>query len=125
MNIGIDVERVKPIPEMRGVARKVMTDTEFTQFQRLPEKNQANSFFQLWTRKESVLKLLKTGFAMPPDRVETGLAAARRIQLELDGQRIYVQSFQHNIAGQPYQVALANSAKQGTAKIQQVAVKPD
>jgi 4'-phosphopantetheinyl transferase len=65
--LGIDVEEVRPLPDLLGVARRVMTPGELAPFAALPPDPQREAFFALWTRKEAYLKATGAGFSLRPD----------------------------------------------------------
>lgn len=72
---GIDIERHRGFDNIKDVARRVMTDTEHEQFRRLQGAESVSAFYRLWSRKEAVLKLMGTGFSVPPNEVSTGFEA--------------------------------------------------
>jgi 4'-phosphopantetheinyl transferase len=57
--VGIDIEKVKHVN--LGIARRFFAADEITYLQALPENEQMEGFFRLWTLKESYLKALGTG----------------------------------------------------------------
>lgn len=85
--VGIDVERVRPVPEMSAVVQDCFSAREQLFWYRLPEDKRHESFFHVWTRKEAVLKAMGTGLAFPPERVEVTCdpdKPARLLRLEDD-----------------------------------------
>jgi 4'-phosphopantetheinyl transferase len=65
--LGIDVEEVRPLSDLLGVARSVMTPGEYAPFAALPPGPQQEAFFALWTRQEAYLKATGAGFSVRPD----------------------------------------------------------
>jgi 4'-phosphopantetheinyl transferase len=65
--LGIDVEEVRSLPDLLGVAHRVMTPRELASFTALAPDPQREAFFALWTRKEAYLKATGAGFSLPPD----------------------------------------------------------
>lgn len=66
-DLGIDVEHVRPLQDLRAVARRNFTPSEnelLTQGELSPAR-QLEEFFRLWTRKEAVIKGVGTGLATP------------------------------------------------------------
>ena len=63
--VGVDVEQLKPRDPK--IARRVFTPNEQAW---LWEGDFQQRFFTLWTRKESCLKMLGTGFHRPPNSIE-------------------------------------------------------
>lgn len=61
--VGVDVERVRLMPEMATVARDNFSLYEQASLWSLPQVDQLPAFFRIWTRKEAVVKALGDGFA--------------------------------------------------------------
>lgn len=70
--VGIDIERVRPIEEC--VPLEVFSARELAQFAALPDIKQREVFFENWARKEACLKALGTGFVLPPLHFEFDLS---------------------------------------------------
>ena len=72
--VGVDVEAIKPERASLDVARRFFAAVEIAELERLAGAAYADAFFQLWARKEAVLKAVGTGiggglasFAVPLD----------------------------------------------------------
>ncbi len=59
VRVGIDVEAVRPHPNLDRLARRSMTDAEHREWCAMPEPVRA--FTQHWTRVEAYLKAIGTG----------------------------------------------------------------
>jgi 4'-phosphopantetheinyl transferase len=59
--IGVDIERVRAIPNMDAVARLCCCDEELREMRALPSYEKHRGFFNMWTRKEAVIKALGIG----------------------------------------------------------------
>jgi 4'-phosphopantetheinyl transferase len=59
--VGVDVERVRPIPDADGLVTRFFTRRECDQFQALPPAARPDAFLRAWTRKEAVLKAIGRG----------------------------------------------------------------
>jgi 4'-phosphopantetheinyl transferase len=59
--VGVDVERIRPMDDLEEVARSVMSAEESEQWTRIPESDRSRAFYRLWTRKESYLKAIGLG----------------------------------------------------------------
>ena len=84
-DVGIDVERVRPIPEVEQLVARFFSVRENAAFQALPEEQRAVAFFNLWTRKEAWLKATGEGIARSLRRVEVSFLPgepARLIHIE-------------------------------------------
>lgn len=63
--IGVDVERIRPMPEMHTVARSHFSALEQAVFFGLPPSRQPYAFYTCWTRKEAYIKATGDGFKLP------------------------------------------------------------
>lgn len=63
--VGVDVEQVRPMSELRTVARDNFSKTEFDTLFALPETAREAAFYRIWTRKEAYIKATGKGFALP------------------------------------------------------------
>lgn len=74
--IGVDVERVRPLPDALRIARGHFAPDEAEALARTPAYAREGAFFGLWTRKEAVVKALGAGLALPLDRFSVTLPPA-------------------------------------------------
>jgi len=72
--IGIDVERVRPIEDLLGLARRNFSRSEYETLVDLPEAQHEDSFFRCWTRKEAYVKAVGDGLALSLDDFEVSFA---------------------------------------------------
>jgi len=73
VRLGIDLEPVRALPDLLGVAKKAFTAREWQQLSGLPPERQEAAFFRIWTRKEALAKALGEGLrAMPHFSVDAG-----------------------------------------------------
>jgi 4'-phosphopantetheinyl transferase len=56
--VGVDVERLRPLPDARGIARRWFTAAEDDALARLSGAAFERAFFALWTHREAVTKAL-------------------------------------------------------------------
>lgn len=61
--LGVDVEKTRPISEAARIVRSYFTETETEQFHQLEEAARAAAFIRGWTRKEAILKAKGVGLA--------------------------------------------------------------
>lgn len=62
---GIDVERIRALPEMEGMARTVYSDAEIAWLERHEDPARSQAFFTLWTLKEAYIKATGLGMSAP------------------------------------------------------------
>lgn len=77
--LGVDVEYLRPVPQLLRIAQRYFSPSEQTQLQALSEAEQIEGFFQYWTCKEAYLKAQGTGLAdtMPDTGLIWGEQAGR------------------------------------------------
>lgn len=68
--IGVDLERVRTMSDMLGLAKRFFADSETKQLLAQPVSAQPDAFFRLWTRKEAWLKAIGKGLTFPLRDVE-------------------------------------------------------
>ena len=66
-DIGIDVEQVRPVPEMEQIAARFFAADEASELMALPEPERPQGFFNCWTRKEAYIKAVGDGLSVPLD----------------------------------------------------------
>jgi 4'-phosphopantetheinyl transferase len=67
--VGVDVERIRPVPELRALAMRYFAPAACTTLFALEEHAQLVAYFGLWARHEAALKTLGIGFDERIDRV--------------------------------------------------------
>ena len=63
--IGVDVEEMRPISDMREIASRFFCAEESTELMALPADERERAFFLCWTRKEAYLKAVGEGLYAP------------------------------------------------------------
>jgi len=81
VRIGVDVERIRPMRDVRGLAERVLSRAEFDAFERLDAPERARAFFATWTRKEAFVKARGTGIAGQLDRFDVSVHPAEPARL--------------------------------------------
>jgi phosphopantetheinyl transferase len=59
--VGIDVERHRPLEDLEGMARTVMSPGELADWLPFSGASRGRAFYHVWTRKESYLKAIGLG----------------------------------------------------------------
>jgi 4'-phosphopantetheinyl transferase len=65
--VGVDVERVRDLPDADRVAARIFSEPEARIVHALPYPAKIAAFFACWTRKEAYVKALGAGVACPLD----------------------------------------------------------
>jgi len=80
--IGVDVERVRPMPDARNIAERFFSAAEAERVRQAPPESIDALFFEIWTRKEAFLKATGAGFSrgLGTFSVSSGTDAAPRLE---------------------------------------------
>jgi 4'-phosphopantetheinyl transferase len=110
--IGVDLERVRELPQAVDIARRYFAPAENAVLAALQGTALREAFFALWTHKEAMVKGLGVGLAANLGRVEFDLDPARGPRLVAwDGDRSVAQSwFVRRLDPAPGYVAAVASA---------------
>jgi 4'-phosphopantetheinyl transferase len=71
--LGVDLEKMRPIPELEAIARRFFSPPEANCLLSLPEEQRQEGFFNCWTRKEAYLKATGDGITVALDKFEVSL----------------------------------------------------
>jgi 4'-phosphopantetheinyl transferase len=88
--IGVDVEFLKPMPDLEQIAERFFSASERTALRGLPAERKREGFFNCWTRKEAYLKAVGEGLAAPLDSFDVTLIPGdppRMLTLKGDAER--------------------------------------
>lgn len=92
--VGVDVERLRPIEDLLGLARRNFSAGEYATLANLPEAERLDSFLRCWTRKESYVKAVGDGLALPLGEFEVSFASGDRDRfLSIGGSRSEARSW--------------------------------
>jgi 4'-phosphopantetheinyl transferase len=81
--LGVDVERVREMPDLEEMARRFFAPSELAALLALPAAQQTAAFFRIWTRKEAFLKATGEGLSRPLDSFSVAPAVDAPRLLEL------------------------------------------
>ena len=80
--IGVDIERVRPMPDLESIAERWFSPHEQEELRRLAPGERNEGFFNCWTRKEAYIKAIGEGLSHPLDRFTVSLAPGGPVRLE-------------------------------------------
>lgn len=63
--IGVDIEKIRYMPDMDQIAKHFFSVREYELFYSLPKRNKQEAFFNCWTQKEAFIKATGDGLARP------------------------------------------------------------
>lgn len=108
--VGIDLERIRALPDVRALVEGCFSPTERAAFCALPSEQQLLAFFRCWTRKEAFIKAKGQGLSFALDRFEVSMApgeAARLLHVDGDPREASRWSLRELSPGHDYVAALA------------------
>jgi 4'-phosphopantetheinyl transferase len=68
--VGVDVERIRAIKDAEDLVERFFSPRESRLFKKLPPEKRPAAFFNLWTRKEAMLKATGEGIGSALSSVE-------------------------------------------------------
>lgn len=71
--VGVDVEQVKPLPDLDQVAGNYFSAAEQADLFSLSGSARLDAFYRCWTRKEALIKASGEGLSMPLDSFQVSL----------------------------------------------------
>ena len=109
--VGVDVEEIRAIADLEGVARRFFSPAEATELMSISEEKQRRSaFFRCWTCKESYIKAIGQGLSIGLDQFQVGLlpdSPPRFIHIGNDTREASAWTLQHFEPAAGYLGALA------------------
>jgi 4'-phosphopantetheinyl transferase len=90
--IGVDVERLRPLPRAERIAERFFSLPERAALRATPSERRLEAFYTCWTRKEAYIKARGDGLGHPLDRFAVSIAPGEPARLwaagEADGGEI-------------------------------------
>ena len=65
LEVGVDVEHIRPVPDTEAIVRQFFSPYEVEAFIKVSASLQMHAFFNCWTRKEAFIKALGKGLSIP------------------------------------------------------------
>ena len=72
-DIGVDLERMRAIPDMLQMVSFALAESEKREWDKLEATEWRRAFFDCWARKEAFLKGIGEGLQRPPNEIEVPL----------------------------------------------------
>lgn len=85
--LGVDVEAVERITDIRAIAERNFAEEERAQLFALAEAEQVEGFYRIWTRKEAYIKAVGTGLGHALDRFAVTVEPDPCAFIHIDGDR--------------------------------------
>lgn len=72
--IGVDIEPVRDLNDREALVKRFFSTTEQAAFAEVPEEHRNNYFFNIWTRKEALIKANGIGLSAPLDAFDVPIS---------------------------------------------------
>ncbi|MBI1357390.1 MAG: 4'-phosphopantetheinyl transferase superfamily protein [Acidobacteria bacterium] len=108
--LGVDVERMRTVDDLFGIAAGAFCPEETAELRSLPPRLLHQGFFSLWTRKEAYIKAIGQGLYAPLDRFRVSLLPGEPARfVHIDGDAAEARSWMlHDLTIHPeYRAAVA------------------
>ncbi len=79
--VGIDIEAMRKLDDLEGLARSNFSAAENAVLKSLPASQKHEAFFNCWTRKEAYIKALGDGLGYPLDQFDVTLRLGEKARL--------------------------------------------
>jgi 4'-phosphopantetheinyl transferase len=67
--LGVDVERKRPLNDLEGLTRQILSQAEQAELRSVPAAMAAEVFWTCWTAKEAYVKARGEGLSISPERI--------------------------------------------------------
>lgn len=104
--IGVDIEKIEP-GFKEEVAKRFFSKEEYVQLMALSGHEQIKRFYQIWCRKEAVIKTLGQGLFIAPESFSTNLPHNKETISLTHSQQTYQYYIENLTAPEGYQAAFA------------------
>lgn len=81
--LGVDLEQTKEIDDIPALSKTLFSRGEQRQMQKVSPSEHIELFYNIWTRKEAVLKALGTGLSFSPDKLTVSLQSSPEFELTI------------------------------------------
>lgn len=79
--VGVDVERIEPLPDFESIARRFFSPIEISALDGVGPADRLTAFFNCWTRKEAFVKASGEGLSRPLDSFDVSLTPGEPARL--------------------------------------------
>ncbi len=115
-NVGVDVERIRPLRDAAAVAQRFFAKEECADLKQVPAADQQRAFFRCWTRKEAFVKAVGAGLYFPLSRFRVSLGDTAAL-LQVDGSLSEAESWRLHDLPVPCRYAAALAVKNRESKV--------
>jgi 4'-phosphopantetheinyl transferase len=77
--VGVDIERIDPSFAREQIPERFFSPSEVRALRALPEQDQLDAFFEIWTRKEAYVKARGQGLSIPLDSFDVSIGEPTKL----------------------------------------------
>jgi 4'-phosphopantetheinyl transferase len=90
--VGLDAERIVPLPDLLELAEKNFASDEYELLNQLRSEHRLEFFYHLWTAKESLLKAIGSGFSISANAFSVVTDGNIRASLKFQGKNWFLHA---------------------------------
>lgn len=109
MSVGLDIEFYNKEKNIFNIAQSVFTNQELSLFLSLSNFERQDLFFNIWTKKEAIIKALGLGLAYPMEKVNT-IENKNKSYVSLSTERYYLHSLNNINSGYKAHLAVKDES---------------
>ena len=79
--VGIDIEKVKDIGNIKDIILQFFAAEEISDFKKLPPQKLVKTFYKTWTKKEAFIKAIGEGLSFPLNQFQVSIAPTERCKI--------------------------------------------
>jgi 4'-phosphopantetheinyl transferase len=114
---GVDVECVRPMKDMKGIAEAVFSDSENAYLNSQSEADWPRTFFTFWTLKEAYIKAIGLGLTAPLRKITFNFHNSK-VSVASDDEKLLTSMYQfhHYQPDSTHHLAVAVTSSKATCK---------
>jgi 4'-phosphopantetheinyl transferase len=85
VTVGIDVEQLRPLPDIENLAAAILGPSEWATWQGLAPSERLSAFYRCWTRKEAFVKATGQGLSMQLQEVDAAMGEELPLHVRVAG----------------------------------------
>lgn len=112
--VGVDIEKVRLMEESGDIVRSLFSESEQLAYLNIPDIEQNEAFFELWTRKEAFIKAIGRGLYFPLNEFSVAVDGPVRLDIQGDDYTGSDWTLEDISPNPQYRAALAYAGKNVT-----------
>ena len=106
-SLGIDVEQIRDLDDFMDIAKRFYSEKEYVFLLEGEETTRLASFYDIWTKKESLIKAIGEGLSIPLQSFTVPFTSGGKIDYKGNSWRICIPEF----CDEHYKISICSSYK--------------